>query len=611
MRTNIILLVIGCTITISVVGQQNPEGPDLFSRMSDTRQEFTPHKRPVPDSTLFQLFRREPGLRTATLKKSKTEIRQKMDSSHVQRFQDDIGGLATLNRDRYTYDDEGRLILAVTYTCNTWDEQYHWFKDTAAYDSNDDQILKASYTRDVETEPWVLEYRIESSYDARGNDTLSIQSFPDPETGEWLTEKYVTSYEDDLITRVIAYAWDESSSRWERYGKIENVYDAKGNSLAQSTYVWSEETRDWIHCVQVEFTYDTDGNITSYFYYYFNVAAKLWRGWSREEYTYDSDGNMVQYIGYGWSSLEGYWVPQDKELSAYDSRGYQTEFSTFSWDSGTDQWVPGRKSAHVFNTSGNLMEYYRYTWDSGNSQWISLDRELNEYDQNGRLTGYSKYEWNGEDNQWLPVNRILYAYDTNGKNILISIAGWDAAGGAWSESSRSERDYNSDGNLVHTLSLGSKDSSGQWTSKYQYEYTYNTTYTENEILTPYGWSGDVPVNMLTKGEGSRWDPSTDEWYTFKLQEYYYSAFGSSNIPKSRVAIVKVFPNPAEDVLYVETEESAESVRFELRDLQGRTVYAVNLTGLRNEVPVTHLPGGVYVYQVTREGECSYGKVIKK
>jgi len=591
MRASITLLVIGCTITLSVMGQTLPEGPNPLSKLTSSHQQL--------------------GLRTLPALKARTDIRQKMDSSHVQRFQDDIGGLATLNKDRYVYDDDGRLILAVSYTCNTWDDQYHWYKDTAAYDAGDNQILKASYTRDFETEPWTLEYRIESLYDARGNDTLSINYFLDSEAGEWLTEKYASAYDGDLITRVVAYQLNESTGIWQVYGKIENIYDAKGNSLAQSTYLWSEESGDWIHSVQVEFTYDPDGNITSYFYYYFNHSSQLWRGWSREEYTYDPDGNMIQYIGFSWSSTEGYWVPQDKESSAYDSRGYQTEFMTYSWNSVEDQWVPEKKNANVFDAAGNLIEYYRYNWNSEDSQWMSLDKELNGYDQNNHLTEYSKYIWSSGEHQWLPDSRILYDFDSNGKTILISVFGWDAVTGTWSESSRNERDFNNDGNLIHTLSLGSKDSTGQWTSKFQYDYTYNTSYTEDEILTPYGWSGDVPVHMLTKGEGSRWDPTVGQWYTFKLQEYYYSAFGSSDIPKTHLSAVRVFPNPAVDVIYVETEESTESAHFEIRDLQGRKVFSANLTGTRNQIPVDHLPGGVYLYQIIREGEYFFGKIVKR
>ncbi len=117
--------------------------------------------------------------------------------------------------------------------------------------------------------------------------------------------------------------------------------------------------------------------------------------------------------------------------------------------------------------------------------------------------------------------------------------------------------------------------------------------------------------MLTKGVGSRWDSSNGQWYTFKLQEYHYSAFGSSDIPKTHLSDIRVFPNPAVDVLYVETEESAESARFEIRDLQGRKVFSVNLTGTRNQIPVGNLPGGVYLYQVIRDGEFSFGKIVKR
>ncbi|MFH0761023.1 MAG: T9SS type A sorting domain-containing protein [Bacteroidota bacterium] len=611
MRIFFILLVIGCSIPVSVIGQQIPDGPNPLARLTNNHQEFRSHRSLMQDSTPLQIVHQRQRIKSSPAKKSKTDIKQKMDSSHVQRYQSDFGGLATLNRDKYAYDSEGRLIMAVSYTCNTWDEQYHWYKDTAAFDTDGNQTLEASYTRDIETEPWILEYSVESYYDARGNDTLSINYFLDSETNEWIKEKYVSAYDGDLITTVYAYQLNESTGEWEVYGRIENMYDSKGNSLAQSTYLWSEDTGDWIHCAQVEFTYDPEGNITSYIYYYFNTLTRVWRGWSREEYTYDSGGHMIQYTGFGWSSTDGYWVPQDKESSAYDLRGNETEFITYSWNSEEDQWTPERKSANVFDANGNLTEYYRYNWNSGGNQWISRDKELNVYDQKGHLTEYINYLWSSGDNQWIPANRILYTYDSNGKTILISVCGWDAATGTWSESSRNERDYNDAGDLIQTLSLGSKDSTSQWTSKFLYDYTYNNFFTDEEIVTPYGWSGEVPVHMLTKGEGLRWDNSTRQWYTFKLQEYYYSGFSSGIIPKTHLSKIRFFPNPAIDVIYVVTEQSSESAHFEMSDLQGREIYSANLTGTRNQIPVGNLPGGVYLYQIIREGEYFYGKIVKR
>ncbi|WP_266367277.1 M64 family metallopeptidase [Tellurirhabdus rosea] len=74
-----------------------------------------------------------------------------------------------------------------------------------------------------------------------------------------------------------------------------------------------------------------------------------------------------------------------------------------------------------------------------------------------------------------------------------------------------------------------------------------------------------------------------------------------------VGVIRVYPNPARDLLTVETSLSGE-VRFQLFDLSGRLriarTFESNLT-----MPLADLAKGVYFYRITQQGRQTTGKVM--
>lgn len=66
--------------------------------------------------------------------------------------------------------------------------------------------------------------------------------------------------------------------------------------------------------------------------------------------------------------------------------------------------------------------------------------------------------------------------------------------------------------------------------------------------------------------------------------------------------IKVFPNPVQDRLFISFEKPLVS-ELSLVDLQGRTVFRRDLSGLRHELALPELPTGMYLYRIqNRKGE---------
>ncbi len=92
-------------------------------------------------------------------------------------------------------------------------------------------------------------------------------------------------------------------------------------------------------------------------------------------------------------------------------------------------------------------------------------------------------------------------------------------------------------------------------------------------------------------------------------DYSYS---SSDKVKNEVDI-KIFPNPAFDMVTLEIEGSTYELVFEVHDMLGRVVKVFDLApnSSQHQIPLDSLPNGQYFYSISEDGQrVSSGKFIK-
>ncbi len=82
--------------------------------------------------------------------------------------------------------------------------------------------------------------------------------------------------------------------------------------------------------------------------------------------------------------------------------------------------------------------------------------------------------------------------------------------------------------------------------------------------------------------------------------YHFSAIAIVEVNKAN-AIVKVYPNPAKDVINIRLNQSADQAIITLINTVGQTVYTTTVSsvvaGQLVHVPVVRLAGGVYVVRI--------------
>lgn len=104
---------------------------------------------------------------------------------------------------------------------------------------------------------------------------------------------------------------------------------------------------------------------------------------------------------------------------------------------------------------------------------------------------------------------------------------------------------------------------------------------------------------------------TASWLSARLR-YLDGRFGAACAPLAATAakqptLVKLYPNPATDLLTVEGEAAAYELT--LRDLQGRVMLQTSLRGQLKQVSTAHLPRGLYVATIQSSTQLKTEKVL--
>jgi hypothetical protein len=75
--------------------------------------------------------------------------------------------------------------------------------------------------------------------------------------------------------------------------------------------------------------------------------------------------------------------------------------------------------------------------------------------------------------------------------------------------------------------------------------------------------------------------------------------------------VKVFPNPVEDILYIEFEVNFENMQLIIYNMVGQVVSNAELTNQKNQIDINKLKSGMYFYRIIGNNKkAESGKLIK-
>lgn len=365
------------------------------------------------------------------------------------------------------------------------------------------------------------------------------------------------------------YNWDTGAETRKASIKLVTSYDSNGNLSVDNLFITLNGV-DWQTMSRNLYTYDNNGNLTSRLTQ--NWSGTIWVNSSKIDYSYDSQSNMTEVAKYTWHNSSSSWTNSSKQIATYEG----TKISSIIYQNATASGWQNDKRHSMIYSGDKVSEFYEDKWY--NSTWNKEEKEVFTYNSSNQLTNHRFLYWDGSD-YVNSARRILeYEGDKNTKSINQGWTGnsWEYH---WIES------YTYEGNNLIESKIAEHDGVQSY-EILKANYSYN--------------SHSQPIYATAEDfNGTSWIPSTYH----NTVHFYYEDFSPTGISSVEKNNLEIYPNPTSDFIRVKLNDSNLN-RIKIIDITGKVVFETKSIPHASEVeiPVNHLPSGVYVLRLENGNE---------
>ncbi len=375
---------------------------------------------------------------------------------------------------------------------------------------------------------------------------------------------------DSIIeTRIGNYSYTE---------KTNYIYE---NSKHVSSIRYRKEGDDLLFSWKEEYDYDRGNTPEKRILYYWNESGQIWENTWKTEYGWN-ENNLTQIVKYSWSENKGWMIDSKTEID-YSNGNPANEYSYY-WSEIENLWINSYWTEFEFDNNV-LSEQISYNWNQENESWESDSKMVCEFNENQLLTGFIRYYWNPSQKNWIPFSLYTNAYGNN--NELVESVSYD-----WN-------------NTLEDWELYSK-----WIPE------CNITYSYYELLLPFIELDEPLFNydlrsqmnkMITNISGYIWE--SNNWQFDWTSELFYSEVIINALDNLEVKTVKIWPNPAQNMIKIHNEVGHEKSTFRLYNISGNEVKFIIITEKTTTLDLTDLPRGMYFYVISNSFSNQKGKLI--
>lgn len=441
--------------------------------------------------------------------------------------------------------------------------------------------------------------------------------------GSTLVLQYYFLYEysdnDDWFSETKYDANDQPLTR------TEYAYSGTHDPLSKTVFNWSAETQSWLVASQTEFFYE-DGHL---------IEKRITDSEQKKQlYNYDENGNCTRILFQ--TLVDGVYVDQNRANYLYDENNLCTNANAERWNDTT--WVLGGFPSGTFLffdelyadandaigtlsncTRAEVTEYittpnpkYLQTMPNLEGEWYY---EIT--NANGSIT-YQYLQCAGDtavaEERPKIIVRTNTIYDDKGKQQTVTheyVYERDSVVYWWNKDLQEFTtlyDLTADVGDEWVINVGTESLVMHVDAVSDYEYDGRTlkmlsVSDENDLF-----SGDIvcgighltsffPERLMNRGRGYRVKGIRCYWQdgelVFKLGEKdcdeVYQEYHNQGVDETETSGFRIYPNPANDVIVVETPEGATLQEYRITNLLGQTM----LTGTSQTIDVSSLPSGMY------------------
>lgn len=340
--------------------------------------------------------------------------------------------------------------------------------------------------------------------------------------------------------------------------------------LLDSTVRFDYLGGDTVASLRNVYFYDETARLSEKIEQNISPLSQNWESQTQESYHYLEEGDLIDTSTI-WGFEGTIKIPVSRIINHYEQRVLR-EVMTQEWNDSIQMWV--NLSRTIIGASVENQSFVAHSqWDPATSGWVKLDSVVS-YRENGVKTADTTYAWvqiahaylrsaatdylydsieqlilrtrynfDFENSIFKPRSRDTFAYDDNGFQVLSQFDTWLSALQIWEPSFRISRTTNADGRLATSRTSFYDFISGALrpTSRLEYTYTDGNARSEKDSLfysvKNYVYQGPFEIPDY-------------------VRYYYYHPQNLTADKNHKYVQIKVYPNPASDVVQVQGDLKA-------------------------------------------------------
>lgn len=389
---------------------------------------------------------------------------------------------------------------------------------------------------------------------------------------------------ENIILHITKY-YDSTSGKFINSNKLERIYNNDKKLLSQVNYIW--DNVQWLPSDRERHSYINGFEQSAIFEYYDgNNWVFVWG--DSTEYTFNQDNLPITIINYYYYESTGSWTPSQKMELTYGTDNKPSMIVVYEWDQYWKQqirvnnlkWDLGFNLENVGPTT-YVMQMFML------NKWVNYEKYVAQV-SSGHKTIDSFYTWNTGLQKWVDSIYSTYTYENNLMTEHFTWQyKWDKK--MWDTLEIEVHAYDNYGNEVFTQS-GSKW--GDW-----FEF-----FNSEKITYVYGISGQIREKIY-----EYFDFYLNEWLKNVKYKYYYKSMSGINSVTS--AVFRLFPNPATNILYINSDNLDNS--WFIFGMKGELLLNGRSSDPFLRIDISGLPEGIYLIKIMdNTGRAHFERFLK-
>jgi len=437
---------------------------------------------------------------------------------------------------------------------------------------------------------------------------LNRETHPDTYSNKSLKKKRNHSATQQLDS-IIYYGYDEASKEWSRkiHGK-RFFYDNNFNDTLMIHSTWDSKSNMWSQIAKIIKKYDAHNRLSLYETYYPSIKG------NRLQYTYNNNGDLTEMSESFLRS--GIWLYKQKHTYTYNSDNQlqtDTLFNRYSI-SGKAVWKKTGITRFYYTPEGKSLVDTAFIKQWPNSDWKLFSKTTQEYNSTKKSKETTFFRWKDLSKAFNPISKKTTLYHNIDSDIsAIHDFKWNKEHSRWDTTNINQFTYSIDDYII---ALEQK-SWGDTPSQVLHKFDFNYSVTNHQILLPSAAIIGIPKKIfhhqILKSHTKNYDNTTKAYKKTQEVRYFYSDINTgpiTTVNNTPHVAVKVYPNPANELIKISYPEPHSNARFELFSLHGNKMLSKIIQSYET-VNISNLKPGLYFYSIQLGTQIHTGKLIIK